>query len=161
KKEAFNSWTRLWSVGFFAALLTAFFSGRHYTHYFVPSIWYLSVLAAPGAEYLFRVLQGRSKKILFIAILAAPYLVYAFINTFQEGFSSHWTFTKKRQFELEVVGEWIRQRSEPDDRISVWGMASQIYVFAERGSATEFIFADFASGRLPGFGSEVSIPMPG
>lgn len=155
-----SAWHRSWAVGFIAALFTAFLSGRHYTHYFVPAIWYLSVLAAPSADALYKKLQ-RKFRIVFLSFLVLPYLVFSILNTFQESFSSHWTFTKKRQFELEVVGQWIKMHSNENDRICVWGMASQIYVFSNRGSATPFIFADFASGRLPGFKSEVSIPMPG
>ena len=45
--------------------------------------------------------------------------------------------------------------------IAVWGAASQLYAMSERGSGTRYVFADFVSGRQPGFDSGASEPVPG
>ncbi|MDB5039264.1 MAG: hypothetical protein JWQ35_2792 [Bacteriovoracaceae bacterium] len=168
------SWPALWwgaskSVGIFrrdpkgislicgavGALITAFLSGRYYTHYFVPLIWFLSILSAIGLEQVFR---EKKKTIIILSLL--PFCFYVFFNFDREALSHKWSFTKQKQKELINVGSWIKDHTDPTDRIVVWGMASQLYLLSERGSGTRFVFSDFVSGRQPGYKSDISVPLP-
>ncbi|MGA0164776.1 MAG: hypothetical protein ACO3LE_11150, partial [Bdellovibrionota bacterium] len=135
-----DAWFFLWMIGALAALSTAFFSGRHYTHYFVPAIWFLCVALGPVAqEQLNRLSQ--LKRWLMLSFLTLPFCVYLPLNLFQEAFHKNWAFSKARQDQMKELAEWVQENSSPADRVSVWGMASQIYVMSQRGSATAYIFA--------------------
>ena len=56
------------------------------------------------------------------------------------------------------LSDHIRANTDPEDRIVVWGLASQIYVISERGSGTRFIPADYVSGRMGGMHSSAKHP---
>lgn len=43
----------------------------------------------------------------------------------------------------------LKERTEPDDRIWIWGWLSSIYVLAERQSASRFVYCSFLSGLVP------------
>lgn len=151
------SWERwILILGTLGSLATVFLSGRYYTHYFIPVIWFLCLLA-PG------VLQSvwSKRKLWVLALVVPPFTFYAWFNLERERVSEKWSFTREKQAKIRSLGAWIGENSDPKDRLVVWGMASQIYVLAERGSGTRFVFADFISGRQPGYRSEVSIPTPG
>lgn len=151
---------RLYLWALLGACLTAFLSGRYYTHYFVPPIWFLCLLAAPQVERYFRT-WPKKKLVPAVAFGLLSFIVFAIFNFDRDQFTKKWSFTKDRQYQLSVASEWVRQNSESEDRILVWGMASQVYPMAQRGSASGFVFADFVSGRLPGFKSAVAIPVDG
>ncbi len=173
------SWPLLWWAGFFrarawtfksahdaaalgaglGALLTIFLSGRYYTHYFVPLIWYFSIWAAPAVHELWK--RRGSYRFLVVAFSLFPFLFYSFFNLERDRFSKSWSFSRENQAKVQRVGNWIRENSQPTDRILVWGMAPQLYVTSERGASGRFIFADYVSGRIPGFKSPESRPLPG
>jgi hypothetical protein len=145
----------------FGAICTTVLSGRYYTHYFVPVIFFLSILAAYGLESFRRAQAFQIRKGLLLFLGLAPFVFYAFFNLNRDLFSNRWSFTREKQSRVAEVSEYIQSHSLEGERIAVWGMASQIYVMSKRGSGTRFIFSDFVSGRQPGFHSELSIPTPG
>lgn len=142
-------------AGFVGALITALLSGRYYTHYFVPVIFFLSVIAAPQAQKIISKFRR-----LGMSAIVLPFIVFSVTNFDRDRYKD-WSFSKQRQAELQEVGTWIREHSADSDRIVVWGMAAQLYVISQRGSASRFVFSDFVSGRQPGFKSAESVPVAG
>jgi len=56
-----------------------------------------------------------------------------------------------REHDVEVaVGTYIRTHSSPDDRLFVWGNASEIYYFANRVMGTRFAFCNYHAGKIWG-----------
>lgn len=149
----------LWpTLGAFAgALITAYLSGRYYSHYFVPVVWFLSFLAAMSLP---RLEDWKSWKWTWALAAALPFALYILLNVERDRFTKA-VFSKGRQEQILQLSQWIKHETSSEDRILVWGMASQIYVASERGSASRFIFADFPSGRQPGMASSESRPTPG
>jgi len=145
-----NRFLALATGGLVGSFITVVLSGRYYTHYFIPVIWFLVILAT---------MRSLNRRWMMLAFL--PYLVFIPLNYARELLPWSWAFDKSKQSAIYELGEWIERHSFPEDRIVVWGMASQIYVASHRGSATRFIFSDFVSGRLPGYKSAASIPIPG
>lgn len=144
----------------FGSLVTIYLSGRYYTHYFVPVIWFLSVLSAGPLHDLWNRAAFKARTALLTALFL-PFLVYAVFNYGRDWFSNGWSFTKERQHQMQEAAQFIKDSLRPEERIIVWGMASQFYVMSERGSSSRFVFADFPSGRLPGYKSAISQPIPG
>lgn len=139
---------------------TAFMSGRYYTHYFIPLIYFLSLLGAFAWQQEGKI-KETWKKMAMGAALSVPFIVFAIFNVAQDRFHPNTSFNVQALAKVKSAAEQIRMMTAREDRIQVWGMASQIYVLSERGSSTSFIFSDFVSGRLPGFRSSASIPIPG
>lgn len=135
------------------SLLTAFLSARYYTHYFIPFVWWSCLLTAYGWPII------HLKKWVWI-LSVTSFLFFAAFNFYRDPFGN-WAFSRQRQSEIKETALIINTNSNPKDRIVVWGMASQIYVMSQRGSASRFIFSDFVAGRQPGFKSPDSIPTPG
>lgn len=52
--------------------------------------------------------------------------------------------------EQRWVGEYIKNRTQKEDTIFVWGFATPIYYYADRNCASRFSWTDFLSGRVPG-----------
>jgi hypothetical protein len=163
----FRSFFRTWTVervlywaAFLGALSTAFLSGRYYTHYFVPGIWFLCLLVTPELARLWERAKPR-RRAAILAFGFLPFVIFSIFNLERDRFSDSWSFTRDRQFELSAVAHWIRENSSEEDKILVWGMASQLYPMSKRGSGSAYVFSDFASGRLPGYKSAISIPVQG
>lgn len=151
-----------WRIVFFAgagSLATACLSGRYYAHYFVPLIWFLSVLASDGLIQQWKTDQFGNRKL--VALTLTPLIIMSGFNLFRDDFYSHWKFSRKEQSQMAQAGEWIQRHTHPEDTIVVWGMASQLYPLSGRGSGTRHIFADLVSGRQPGFSSPDARPVPG
>ncbi|MEY3774809.1 MAG: hypothetical protein RLZZ129_1589 [Verrucomicrobiota bacterium] len=47
------------------------------------------------------------------------------------------------------VAAYIRQHSDPADRIFVWGYHPDIYLYADRRPASRFLYASFITGLIP------------
>lgn len=143
---------------FLGSLSTVFLSGRYYTHYFFPAIWAVCVWGSSAWE---SVLQSRPKWARALhAASVSVFIFFVFFNLERDRFRS-WAFSRPEQEKIKQVADWVQSSTLKDERISVWGMASQIYVLSERGSGTRFVFADFVSGRQPGLKSSVAAPVPG
>lgn len=159
-----NMRLKIWMGFALGALATCFLSGRYYTHYFVPLIWSLSLLATPVLCRIPEVFQVRKLRWLNPALwtlLIISFSFYAWFNVERERISQSWSFTRAKQHDIEVLGAWIEQNSRPQDEIVVWGMASQIYTTSKRRSGTRFVFSDFVAGRQPGLKSSESRPTLG
>jgi hypothetical protein len=50
---------------------------------------------------------------------------------------------RRRFSELDAVGSWVRERTQPDDFIDVRGVSAEIYVIAERHAPTRFFWTAF------------------
>ncbi len=52
---------------------------------------------------------------------------------------------------LRELGEYIRQRTGPDETIFIWGNAPVVYLHAERRAAARFLCTSYLSVEAPGF----------
>lgn len=141
-----------------AAISTTLLSGRSFAHYHLPIAWFASVLAAPGLRALWR--AGRHR-VAVTATVVVPLTFFAVLNTARDHLWAGAKFNRARQAQLDRAARWIRDHAAVGETIAVWGSAAQLYVMSGRGSGTRHVFADFVSGRQPGFDSGTSVPMPG
>lgn len=145
--------------GLIGALVTAFLSGRYYTHYFVPAAWFLVVLGVPVWSAWAQDFRLWIRRLSWALVL----MTFAFWSymSFDRDRWMKVSFSKDMQTRIEAVATWIKAHSDDTDRIQVWGMAGQIYTMSERGAGSRFPFSDFISGRQPGYKSPESRPVPG
>lgn len=145
-------------AGTAGAAATTLLSGRSFAHYYLPLAWFSSVLAVPGLQALWR---GHRHRLVLVTAATLPLLFFAVFNTARDVFWPDAKFNRAHQAQLSSAATWIRKHVAPDETIAVWGTASQLYVMSRRSSGTRYVFADFISGRQPGFDSGVAKPMPG
>ncbi len=50
----------------------------------------------------------------------------------------------------QIIGEYIRKITTPDDTIFIWGFFSQVYYYAQRKPGTRFTFTDFMTPHTCG-----------
>lgn len=159
--KTWNSEILLAGSLFLGLLLTAFLSGRNYSHYFIPIVWTSVFLIAGLGEELWQSTSGRWTRVGIWVMLLLPWGMYSSINLMEQRLGIAQSFSKPVQAEMLSAAREIRSITRPEERILVWGMAAQLYVLAERGASGRYIFSDFVSGRLAGLHSPVSRPFEG
>jgi len=145
------------------SLLTVYLGSRLFSHYFVPLLFFFPVVASAGIYELFKT----KFKNPIVALVVLPFIFFALFNSARDFWIRLGSDTKKihsfdlaTQAKLKEISTVIIKSSTAEDRMSIWGMAGQIFLMSERGSGTRFIYTDYVSGRLAGFSSNKSHPHP-
>lgn len=126
--------------------------GRFYEHYFLQFLPVLAVLAAPAALALLESwdeLRPWSRRAL--AFFALFPVVFWAGHGFARGYVGLCPLQEPRA--REIAG-WLRQNSDPADRVFVWGHYSPIYYLADRLPGTRYYatsvhVGDFDPEHLP------------
>jgi hypothetical protein len=124
--------------------------GRFFLYYYLIALPPLSVAAALGAATVFRRHTSGSRRWVAVgvavlgavSVLVSATLVWRWPTILPE-------FQREHDVET-AVGEYVRTHSSPDDRLFVWGNASQIYYFADRVMGTRFAFCNYHTGKIWG-----------
>jgi hypothetical protein len=120
--------------------------GRFFLYYYLMALPPLSLAAAIGTKALLE--RRRAGALKAIAALGAASIVASMALA--------WTWQRiqpqfQREHDVEVaVGNYVRTHSRPDERLFVWGNASQVYYFANRMMATRFAFTNYHTGKIWG-----------
>ena len=146
-------WWAFWS---FAVLWV---TGTFFRHYFLQVIAPFSVLAAFGIVESWRLTRLVSPPLRFVAqggwTILLVIMVTLFIKTDYKYFFSY-TPVEQTALQVEVskgvfdgygmtnvvgreIARYIRDHTDPNDTIYVWGIAPQIYFLAQRKAATRYI----------------------
>ncbi len=118
-----------------AMLGAALIGGRMYGHYFLMMLPPLSVLAGVGgADELPRPL------VWLTAFVATGFLVYA--TVFEPATESLWS----PHPDYRRASAYVKERTQPDERIFVWGWFPPFYQAADRCPSTRFVYTHVLSG---------------
>lgn len=136
-------------IGFMAAnWLGIIAAGRFYDHYYVTLLPAAALMAPLGAKFVKDHLSSRAFKygfaIVFFLILIPPLSQNAEIYlkpTPAERHIAKYPDDDRAPWENEgpAFGEWIQERTEPEDGIYNLGFQSELYFYADRYSPTRFI----------------------
>jgi hypothetical protein len=129
-------------VGWIALSVVLFaYQGRFFAHYAIPLAVPLALLAAFGLERL-RVLLGRLRPgPPRVAALLPMLLVLAIsVTAGIAGGRMEWLPVARDHERSERAAAAIRVVSQPDDEIWVWGNEPQLYLEADRRSATAYSY---------------------
>jgi 4-amino-4-deoxy-L-arabinose transferase-like glycosyltransferase len=133
-----------WAI---ASAIGAASSGRFYPHYYIAAVPPCGLLAAP----LFARMWRSAKTDPWSARLSQAWLVVTVIV-----FAVAHTRGLARQPAETMAGRYLREHGSADDRIFVWGQATQIYIDAERRPATRYIATFPLTGLI--FGAPPPVP---
>lgn len=136
----------LWLAG---SLGAACLGGRFYGHYFIPILPPLAWLAAgPLARVLSDPASGRRRLLRTMTVTGLILPVAAFTI-------AGWVRIVRGELdglrpEVAAVAREVQRRTEPGDRIFVWGYWPQLYYYANRPPATRFVYPQTLAGYVPG-----------
>ncbi|MBI1880613.1 MAG: glycosyltransferase family 39 protein [Chloroflexi bacterium] len=155
----------------FMCFVEAGFSRNPYLHYYQLIVPPLSVLAACAINHLYQLARAHHKiKPVAWAVSASLLLAiggaYLFANggylyhygrykigqeTYQEFVLNSWPPTGPMFVAIQDIANYIETRSEPDDRIYIWSNETQLYYWANRRCAVDFIWPIYVElAPIPG-----------
>jgi len=144
QKNPAESGVWLW---FFLSIIAVCAGGRFYAHYFLLLMPQLSILAALRLVSWDETSWNRYRKWVFLAI-AAPFLVTMTLRWYPRPFYAQ--LHEEYIDDYKPYGEMLKSRTQPNDRILVWGYSPAVYWFAERLPATRYLWSDVLVGRVVG-----------
>jgi len=151
-------WTRGWSsearvvltallVSSLLATVPGFYFRPHYFIVMLPAVALLVGVAAGSAERLLRTIVSNGTAAGLVVAggvaLAAMYVLSesAYLFSWTPRTLSRMCYGANPFVESEEIARYIRERTGPDDRIAILGSEPQIYFYAQRRSATGYIYA--------------------
>jgi 4-amino-4-deoxy-L-arabinose transferase-like glycosyltransferase len=142
----------IWLLFSFVPVITG---GKFYGHYFIQLLPALCVLASgPTATFMekFRCSEsGVLRRITFALIIAGIIVPSAgFFIARIEADRIYSATGEENPKKYIAIADYIRENSDEDDTIFVWGFATPIYFFSNRLGASRFLWCDWLTGRAPG-----------
>lgn len=139
----------LFLLWFVLSLIPVCTGGRFYPHYFIHLLPSLCGLAAIGFLKS-RVPSPGSRVIIRLAVLLVvlPALVFWVLRLDHRTYLTY--FPDDELYEQQAIGKRLREISDPDDKLFVWGFATGIYFHSQLKAASRFLWTDLLTGRTPG-----------
>ncbi|HPQ81509.1 MAG TPA: glycosyltransferase family 39 protein [bacterium] len=141
----------IWLAFSFFAVLAG---GKLYGHYFYQVLPQLCVLSGGCAfAFLSRPSRGpgrrsRAATAFFAAALIVPAIGFFSARLFADRIYS--AVGEESPSSYARASEYIRERTDPNDKIFVWGFATSVYHYSQRPSASRFLWSDWLTGRVSG-----------
>lgn len=130
--------------------------GRFTLHYYIQLLPPLVLLAAVGFHRLFPATpkteepldkHGKMPVPLCIILVLLPLFLFWTANIFDHRLRSR---VDRYTTAYKSVGAWIKEQSNKEDTIFVWGNSPEIYYFSQRIMGTRFVFCNYQSGKIWG-----------
>jgi hypothetical protein len=134
------------SVALLSTWVPVCLGSRFYEHYFLQFAPPLAMLAAPSAAQLASRWGGLSRPlrlaVLFLAV-APPmgYLAYTWGRAWAGAYPT-------QDVKLRTLAGWLREHTQPSDRLFVWGDYAPVYWLAERLPGTRYIMTAVHAGNF-------------
>jgi len=143
----------LWATASFVA---AAMSGRLFPHYYIqllPSWCLLGGLALQHFSEIVEAAAAKSRPIVAGRIRATAWLLMGLLiwmpgMAVQNGalLYRHWAHPDPA---IVQAAEYIRQHSDADEKIFVWGFLPDVYVLSDRVPASRYTFCNWLTGLIP------------
>ncbi len=123
------------------ALLAAIPGFRFFPHYFIQAFPPLAILVTLALQRMKFPLWAKIGLILSLSL--ALFQNFTVSQTLEKDSTKDYSSINKK------VGEYIKQNSSAEDKITVWGWGQGIYAYSNRRMSTRYIASDFLTGRIP------------
>jgi hypothetical protein len=139
-------------IWFFLCTIPVCLGKRFYGHYFLIILPQLCILSAVQIVSWDAAAWGKRRKwlvggLFFLLMISLP--------------SKFWQRPFYEPIHEEVIhdykpyGDYLKDRTQPMDRIVVWGFSPAVYWYADRLPASRFLWSDVLVGRMPGLQREL------
>jgi 4-amino-4-deoxy-L-arabinose transferase-like glycosyltransferase len=122
-------------------------SGFFFAHYFQQMLPVLSVAAALGAETLeearfWKAFPAWSRRVMLGGLLALPPLIviFPFVFSYSPAHAVRKIYAGNDFEGMRILGERLAQMTNPEDRVFIFGAEPEVLFYAQRVSATRYIF---------------------
>lgn len=148
--EDFGRETQRFALFYLGSSLLAAATGlRFYPHYFIQAFPPLAWLAGSVLETMLKDRKPRLSRVIAVgAVLGLTSMVL--IRNAMTGQLLETNPGKDYASINREVGEYIRERTQPSDKIFVWGWGHGIYYYSDRQIASRYVISDFLTGKVPG-----------
>jgi 4-amino-4-deoxy-L-arabinose transferase-like glycosyltransferase len=151
-RNGWSAWRRepleagVW-IWFFLSIIPVCMGRRFYGHYFLLVMPQLSILAALKLVSWDATAWRRCRKwVVGLILFPLALSLYGRFNMRPFYVPMHEEYID----DYKPYGDYLKSRTQPDDRILVWGYSPAVYWFAERLPATRFLWSDLLVGRIFG-----------
>ena len=133
-----------WMAASFAGVSA---SGYYFPHYFQQLLPVLCLAAGLGAEALegagyVAVVRIWLRRVIFVAALTVPVIVVLcpFLFMYSQAQAVDQIYPHNNFAEKKILAERLAQVTKPDDKVFIFGADAEILFYAQRVSATRYIF---------------------
>ncbi len=153
RRESLGMRENLLVAWFLVGVLVIFLHGSFLEYHYVPLLAPLAVLSAGAFESLAKSVRERRPREWQVALLACALLVaLPAMRLGQHVVHAKQALTSTQSEDIWVEpGQYIRERTQPNERIFVWGNAPAVYVHADRRAACRFLPTAYLSLRSKDF----------
>lgn len=131
-------------------LISTVLSGRNFPHYSIQVVpgfalacgWVLAVAGRAAARWW----RGGPK---FGAVVAAAAITAVILAIAIPAVREIRSVDIRDDSSNPIVGGVIQERSQPDDRLFIWGYMPEMYVFAKRLPASRYFYTNWTTGLIP------------
>jgi len=135
-----------WLVASFLAMCPGFYFRQHYFILVLPAVaWLCGVAVESFRRLLRRVVSPAASAALALAVVLSAIGIYVttereYLFTMGARELSRTIFKANPFVEAVEIGKYIRERTDVNDRIAIIGSEPEIYFYADRKSATGYIY---------------------
>lgn len=137
---------------FFLCIIPVCLGKRFYGHYFLiilPQLCILSALQLVSWD----VAAWAKRRKWVVGILAFLFCISLPGKMWQRPFYA--PIHEEVIYDYKPYGDYLKARTQPTDRIVVWGYSPAVYWYADRLPASRFLWSDVLVGRMPGLQREL------
>ena len=132
---------RLFAIGFLVAGFLAAFPGLYFRgHYFIVMFPALALLAGAAVQEAGKYASARIAVAIMAIVVTAVVSFPRLMTTSNEEFTRQ-LYGQNPFIESIEIANYLRDHTQPNDRIAVLGSEPQIYFLSKRKSATGYIYA--------------------
>lgn len=129
------------------AMLGGLTSGRNFGHYAIQWLPAASLVAAWGLSYLWQQLE--ESKFHKGRHLMGGMLILGLLLPLGHTLVKQKVYLESAFHQDPQVAVYIRDQSEPTDRLFVWGFAPEFYLYTQRRPATRYVYCNVLTGLIP------------
>jgi len=130
--------TNFYSTHFFimtlvvAGLMEASLTGELWRHQLIPWLPSLTLAFAFGIERINSLFEDRPRYSFLLILIIFASLIRPSVSIAKESYGRLYHFNER---EASIfIGKWVKARTQPSEKVFVWGFAPQIYLESERYS---------------------------
>lgn len=135
-----STWYLLLIVGWPIEIVFSGLSGRNYPHYYICWLPFIALLSGLIAYTLFPKISERLNKkpliTLFAVIVLIAFTNLSLLNQYKTAFTRLLTNREAGVEFVHPVAKYIRENTDPDETVLVWGFQPFINLMAHRESST-------------------------
>lgn len=138
---------RLWLCWLIGAGMGVLTSGRDFVHYTIQLLPPLCLVATYGVRMIWHLEWGLPRRVARIVCIGL--LLLGMGSPLWNSWQMSQQYVPSHARIQAIPATYIKERTQPEDYLFVWGFATEFYVYAQRRPATRFVYCNMLTGLIP------------